>query len=116
MMLGAWELVVVAIAALLVLGPEKLPELARTLARLTAQAQNMIGEVRRQVDAALHPEDAPPARPPPPPAGAAASPQASSPADAASTEPAPGSSPDAAAPPVRTPAPGSSAPRSDDEP
>lgn len=59
MMLGAWELVVVAIAALLFLGPEKLPELARTLARLLAQVQSLASEARRSVNDALHEDDVP---------------------------------------------------------
>lgn len=59
MMLGAWELVVVAIAALLFLGPEKLPELARTLARLLAQVQGLASEARRSVSDALHEDDVP---------------------------------------------------------
>jgi Tat protein translocase TatB subunit len=54
MLLGAGEIVVVLAVALMVLGPKKMPEVARKLALLVAQFRRMADEVRSQVDDALN--------------------------------------------------------------
>lgn len=61
--LGAWELAMVLVVALVVLGPDKIPEVARKLARFVGQARRMAEDVRRNVDEALQ-EVQPPATPP----------------------------------------------------
>lgn len=61
--LGAWELAMVLVVALVVLGPDKIPEVARKLARFVGQARRMAEDVRRNVDEALQ-EVQPPAAPP----------------------------------------------------
>ncbi len=55
--LGVWELVVIAIVALLVLGPERLPKLARQVAmgmrefrRAATELQHTMEEAAREVD------------------------------------------------------------------
>lgn len=48
--LGLWEIVIVCITALIVLGPEKLPQVARQTARLLGQVRRMSDEVRRNFD------------------------------------------------------------------
>lgn len=53
MFLGAGEIVVVLAVALMVLGPKKMPEVARNLARFVAQLRRMADDVRSQVDDAL---------------------------------------------------------------
>ncbi len=53
MFLGAGEIVVVLAVALMVLGPKKMPEVARKLARLIGQARRMADDVRGQVDDAM---------------------------------------------------------------
>lgn len=58
MFLGAGEIVVVLAVALMVLGPKKMPEVARNLARFVAQLRRMADDVRSQVDDAL--QDTPP--------------------------------------------------------
>lgn len=50
--LGAMEIVVILLLALIVLGPEKLPEVARKLARFTGELRRVSDEVRRNFDEA----------------------------------------------------------------
>lgn len=62
--LGAWELAMVMVVALVVLGPDKIPEVARKLARFLGQARRMADDVRRNVDEAIQdaePKNSPPA-------------------------------------------------------
>lgn len=61
--LGAWELAMVMVVALVVLGPDKIPEVARKLARFLGQARRMADDVRRNVDEAI--QDAEPKVSPP---------------------------------------------------
>jgi len=60
MFLGAGEIVVVLAVALMVLGPKKMPEVARKLARFLAQLRRVADEVRTQVDDALNEPPTPP--------------------------------------------------------
>ena len=62
--LGAWELAAVLVVALVVLGPDKIPEVARKLARLVGQARRMADDVKRNIDDALQEEPAQNAPPP----------------------------------------------------
>lgn len=48
--LGFGEIIVILIIALLVFGPEKLPELARTLGKTTAELKRAIDEVKFEIN------------------------------------------------------------------
>ncbi len=52
--IGFWEIVVVLIIALIVVGPEKLPGLARNVGLWIAMAQRKIAEVRGEVERELN--------------------------------------------------------------
>jgi TatA/E family protein of Tat protein translocase len=61
--LGFWELVVIIVAALLFIGPEKLPNFFRALGRATREFQRASRELRENLSL----DEEPPRRPPPPP-------------------------------------------------
>ena len=44
------ELIVIAVVALIVIGPEKLPKVARTLGALTGRMQRYVAEVKEEVN------------------------------------------------------------------
>ena len=44
------ELMVIAVIALLVIGPEKLPKVARTIGALTGRMQRYVGQVKEEVN------------------------------------------------------------------
>lgn len=44
------ELIVIAVVALIVIGPEKLPKVARTLGALTGRMQRYVAQVREEVN------------------------------------------------------------------
>jgi TatA/E family protein of Tat protein translocase len=68
--LGMFEIVVILVVALLVFGPERLPELARTIGKGLAEFRRASSDLRRTVmDAAEEPRR--PAALPPPPQGPA---------------------------------------------
>ncbi|MCA1799457.1 MAG: Sec-independent protein translocase protein TatB [Xanthomonadaceae bacterium] len=48
--LGFWELLVIAVLCLIVVGPQRLPRLARTLGVWTGRAKLMLQQVRAEVD------------------------------------------------------------------
>ena len=48
--IGPIEIIVILIVALIVIGPEKMPELARTLARLMRDLRGVMDEVRGQFE------------------------------------------------------------------
>ena len=47
---GFWELVVIAVVALIVFGPDKLPGLARTMGFWAGKARRQLSEIRRQFE------------------------------------------------------------------
>lgn len=47
---GFWELSLIALIALVVLGPERLPGLARTAGHWIGRARRMIGDVKADID------------------------------------------------------------------
>ncbi|MBK7541496.1 MAG: twin-arginine translocase subunit TatB [Candidatus Competibacteraceae bacterium] len=51
--MGFWELVMVAVVALIVVGPEKLPGLARTAGFWLGKARRMVADVKAEVDREL---------------------------------------------------------------
>ncbi len=48
--LGIGEILVILIVALLVFGPEKLPELARTLGKTTAELKRSLDEIKFEIN------------------------------------------------------------------
>lgn len=52
--IGFWELVVVAIVALLVVGPERLPGLARIAGKWIGRVRKFINNTRREIETELH--------------------------------------------------------------
>lgn len=74
--LGFTEILVILVVALLVFGPERLPELARNLGRGLAEFRRASSDLRRSVMEASEPSA--PSKPAPPPA---ALPAAAGPAD-----------------------------------
>lgn len=48
--IGFWELSVIGVVALVVVGPDKLPGLARQAGRMAGRAQRMAGELRREFE------------------------------------------------------------------
>lgn len=55
--IGFWELVMVGVVALIVVGPERLPGLARTAGLWLGKARRMIADVKAEVDRELHLEE-----------------------------------------------------------
>ena len=55
--IGFWELVLVAVVALIVVGPEKLPSLARTAGLWIGKARRMVANVKAEVDRELQLEE-----------------------------------------------------------
>lgn len=89
--IGMPELLVILVVALIVLGPKRLPEIARSLGKGMAEFRRASTEFQRTLSASL--EETPPVTPPraaaPAPAAAtpAAAPAAQKPADAAPEKP-----------------------------
>ncbi|MEN8216156.1 MAG: Sec-independent protein translocase protein TatB [Pseudomonadota bacterium] len=52
--IGFWELCLIAVIALLVFGPEKLPGAARTAGLWIGRARRFIGTVKQDIDKELH--------------------------------------------------------------
>ncbi len=55
--IGFWELVVIAVLALLVIGPERLPEVARKVGYWTGRARRFITSVRSEIERELRTEE-----------------------------------------------------------
>jgi len=55
--IGFFELCVIGIVALLVLGPERLPRAARTAGMWVGRAKRMIAQVKRDIDEELRQEE-----------------------------------------------------------
>ena len=55
--IGFWELIVVGVVAMIVVGPEQLPGLARKAGFWLGKARRMIAEVKAEVDRELHLEE-----------------------------------------------------------
>lgn len=50
---GFWELVIISIVALLVMGPEKLPGLLRDVSRWTRKIRQFVSETRSEIEREL---------------------------------------------------------------
>lgn len=55
--IGFWELVLIGVVALIVVGPERLPGLARTAGLWLGKARRMIADVKAEVDRELQLDD-----------------------------------------------------------
>lgn len=55
--IGFWELVMIGVVALIVVGPERLPGLARKAGLWVGKARRMVAEVKADVDRELHLEE-----------------------------------------------------------
>jgi sec-independent protein translocase protein TatB len=76
--LGTGEILIILVLALILLGPQKLPEAAKSIGKGLRQISRATEDVKRQMQTAMYEEDRP--RPAPPqatPPGAAAPPSAS---------------------------------------
>jgi sec-independent protein translocase protein TatB len=62
--LGSGEIALIAVAALLILGPKRLPELARGLGRFMREFRRQTDEVRGVVEREFYRMDEPPPRTP----------------------------------------------------
>ncbi|MFT5111593.1 MAG: sec-independent protein translocase protein TatB [Parasphingorhabdus sp.] len=47
---GFWEMAVIAVIALVVVGPERLPKLARTVGLWVGRAKRMVSDVKADID------------------------------------------------------------------
>ncbi len=54
---GFWELLVIAIIGLLVLGPERLPVVARKIGRYIGKARRSWNNIRTEIEAEIHSEE-----------------------------------------------------------
>ena len=55
--IGFWELCLITVVALLVFGPEKLPEMARSAGLWVGRARRFIGSIKQDVSKELHLEE-----------------------------------------------------------
>ena len=94
--IGMTELLVILVVALIVFGPTKLPDLARSLGRAMHEFRRASNDLRASFNEAVEPAP-PPSRPAPPPAIPPASP---APLDQPAAEPAAPGTPVAAAEPA----------------
>tara|TARA_B100000945_G_scaffold243040_1_gene199256 strand:- start:7 stop:327 length:321 start_codon:yes stop_codon:yes gene_type:complete len=49
--IGFWELAIIGIVALLVIGPERMPEMVRTIGQWAGQFQRLIATLKREIEA-----------------------------------------------------------------
>ncbi|MDH3469446.1 MAG: Sec-independent protein translocase protein TatB, partial [Gammaproteobacteria bacterium] len=55
--IGFWELAVIAVVALVVIGPERLPRAARTAGLWVGRARRMVAEVKSDIDREINAEE-----------------------------------------------------------
>ncbi len=55
--IGFWELTTIAVIALLVIGPDKLPGVARTAGKWVGRARRFVGDVKSDIDRELRQEE-----------------------------------------------------------
>ena len=55
--IGFWELAMIGVVALLVIGPERLPQVARTTGLWVGRARRLLASVKADIDRELHAED-----------------------------------------------------------
>jgi sec-independent protein translocase protein TatB len=108
--IGGWEMLLILVVALVVFGPKRLPELARSLGRGLAEFRRASTDLRKSFDLDLDSNRTPPPEPetlPPAQAGSpalTAAPNATSAASGPTAGPDAGESADRGEPGTRTPA------------
>jgi sec-independent protein translocase protein TatB len=55
--IGFWEIIVILIILLLVVGPERMPTVARTMALWIRKARRMVAQVKQEVEQELRAEE-----------------------------------------------------------
>lgn len=55
--IGFWELTIIAVVALVVIGPERLPGVARTAGKWVGKARRFVGQVKSDIDLELRQEE-----------------------------------------------------------
>jgi sec-independent protein translocase protein TatB len=55
--IGFWELIIIAVVALLVIGPERLPGVARTAGKWVGRARRFLGSVKSDIERELKAEE-----------------------------------------------------------
>ena len=55
--IGFWELVMIALVALVVIGPDKLPSVARTAGKWVGRARRFVSDVKTDIDRELKQEE-----------------------------------------------------------
>ena len=55
--IGFWELALIGVVALLVVGPERLPKLAYTAGKWLGKGRRMISDVKREIDKEIKAEE-----------------------------------------------------------
>jgi len=55
--IGIWELVLIMVIALIVIGPERLPGMARNIGRWVGKARGMVRSVKAEIDRELAAEE-----------------------------------------------------------
>ncbi len=55
--IGFWEITIIGVMALIVLGPERLPGAARTAGKWVGKARRMVADVKRDLKAELNESD-----------------------------------------------------------
>ncbi len=55
--IGFWELIMIAVVALLVIGPERLPKVARTAGLWVGRARRFVGSVKADIEQELRAEE-----------------------------------------------------------
>ena len=55
--IGFWELTTIAVIALIVIGPDKLPDVARTAGKWVGRARRFVGDVKTDIDRELKQEE-----------------------------------------------------------
>jgi len=55
--IGFWELTTIAVIALLVIGPDKLPGVARTAGKWVGRARRFVGDVKSDIDREIKQEE-----------------------------------------------------------
>ena len=76
--IGGWEMLLIGVVALLVFGPKRLPELARTMGKGLAEFRRASSDLRRSIDLDLDPHKISAPKPetqPPAQAGSPAGPE-----------------------------------------
>lgn len=55
--IGGWEIIIIAVVALIVIGPERLPDVARTVGRWVGRIRRFIVNVKADIDREIQQEE-----------------------------------------------------------